>query len=205
MIGLWTGRHMTAATLALGALLGLALSSTGAQAHGGVKLEQDECVMQLGPNTLHFIGYQRSGEEQEFCQDIAQTGPTVIALSAVSPELRDMAIGVRIVKDVSAANEKADLDAVTVVNMEPKVYRNGILTLEHNFKDAGHYVALVTVRDDLGNEWTTRFPFGVGLYTFWGMIEYILYGVGFASLLGAMWLALRAKAHKAAQEAHAVA
>ena len=39
------------------------------------------------------------------------------------------------------------------------------------------------------------FGFGVGLYTFWGMLEYILYGVGFVSLLVAMWLALRAKAH----------
>lgn len=205
MIGLRMRGRMTAAIFSLGALLGVSLLPTGAAAHGGVKLEQDECVMQLGPNTLHFIGYQRSGEEQEFCQDIAQTGPTVIALSAVSPELRDMAIGVRIVKDVGEANEKANLDAITIVNMEPKVYRNGILTLEHDFRDAGHYVALVTVRDDLGNEWVTRFPFGVGLYTFWGMLEYILYGVGFVSLIGAMWLALRAKAQKAAQAAHAAA
>ena len=205
MIGLRMRGRMTAAIFSLGALLGVSLLPTGAAAHGGVKLEQDECVMQLGPNTLHFIGYQRSGEEQEFCQDIAQTGPTVIALSAVSPELRDMAIGVRIVKDVGEANEKANLDAITILNMEPKVYRNGILTLEHDFRDAGHYVALVTVRDDLGNEWVTRFPFGVGLYTFWGMLEYILYGVGFISLIGAMWLALRAKAQKAAQEAHAAA
>lgn len=205
MIGLRMRGRMTAAIFSLGALLGVSLLPTGAAAHGGVKLEQDECVMQLGPNTLHFIGYQRSGEEQEFCQDIAQTGPTVIALSAVSPELRDMAIGVRIVKDVGEANEKANLDAITILNMEPKVYRNGILTLEHDFRDAGHYVALVTVRDDLGNEWVTRFPFGVGLYTFWGMLEYILYGVGFVSLIGAMWLALRAKAQKAAQAAHAAA
>lgn len=186
-------------------MLGVSLATTGAQAHGGVKLEQDECVMQLGPNTLHFIGYQRSGEEQEFCQDIAQTGPTVIALSAVSPELRDMAIGVRVVKDVGEATEKAGLDSVTIVNIEPKVYRNGILTFEHDFKDAGRYVALVTVRDDLGNEWVTRFPFGVGLYTFWGMIEYILYTVGFVSLVGAMWLALRAKANRNAEQAHVAA
>ncbi len=205
MIGLRMRGRMTAAIFSLGALLGVSLLPTGAAAHGGVKLEQDECVMQLGPNTLHFIGYQRSGEEQEFCQDIAQTGPTVIALSAVSPELRDMAIGVRIVKDVGEANEKANLDAITILNMEPKVYRNGVLTLEHDFRDAGHYVALVTVRDDLGNEWVTRFPFGVGLYTFWGMLEYILYGVGFISLIGAMWLALRAKAQKAAKAAHAAA
>jgi len=29
---------------------------------------------------MHFIGYQREGEEEEFCEDIARTGPTVIAL-----------------------------------------------------------------------------------------------------------------------------
>lgn len=215
----WKGKNMwdlnmssrlAAIAMSIGLALGVGVSgsvlaTTAAEAHGGVKLEQDECVMQLGPNTLHFIGYQRSGEEQEFCQDIAQTGPTVIALSAVSPELRDMAIGVRVIRDAGETAEKANLDAVTVVNIEPRVYRNGILTFEHNFRDAGRYVALVTVRDDLGNEWMTRFPFGVGLYTFWGMIEYILYAVGFVSLVGAMWLAIRAKANRDAERAQVTA
>ncbi|MGJ0509503.1 MAG: hypothetical protein ACR652_20745 [Methylocystis sp.] len=196
-------RGLAAAAFGLFAALGLAPS--GAQAHGGVKLEQDECVLRLGPSTMHFIAYQRSGEEQEFCQDVGQTGPTVIALTAVSPELRDMAIGARIIKDTGAPVGKDTLDAVTVAFHEPKVYRNGIMTFEHDFKDAGRYVAIVTVRDDLGNEWVSQFPFGVGLYTFWGMIEYILYGVGFFALVGVMLLALRAKAHKAAETANAPA
>jgi len=182
---------------ALGLIAAFGLAPSSAFAHGGVKLEQDECVLHIGQSTMHFIGYQRSGEEQEFCEDIAKTGPTVIALEAVSEDLRDMAIGVRVIKDVGGeANEKGDLTAATVFKMEPKVYRNGIMTFEHDFKDAGHYVGIVTVRDDLGNEWVSRFPFTVGLYTFWGMIEYILYGVGFFSLIGVMWLALRAKAKK---------
>ena len=181
------------------------LAPTSALAHGGVKLEQDECVMPIGPSTMHFIAYQRSGEEQEFCQEIAQTGPTVFALSAVSPDLRDMAIGMRIIRDVGPEQEKAGLDAITVASVEPKIYRNGTLTFEHNFKDAGHYVSIVTVRDDLGNEWVSRFPFSVGVYTFWGMLEYILYGVGFVSLIGVMWLALRAKAKKAAYPVDATA
>ncbi|GLI93520.1 hypothetical protein [Methylocystis echinoides] len=192
-------RGLAAAVLGLVAVLGLAPS--GAEAHGGVKLEQDDCVLKLGPSTMHFIAYQRTGEEQEFCQDIGQTGPTVIALTAVSPELRDMAIGARIVKDTGAPVSKDNLDALTVAFYEPKVYRNGIMTFEHDFKDAGRYRAIVTVRDDLGNEWVSEFAFGVGLYTFWGMLEYILYGVGFFGLVGVMILALRAKAHKAAQTA----
>jgi len=193
---------LTGAMLAAAAFFAAPLA---ASAHGGVMLEQDECVLRIGPNTMHFIGYQRSGEEAEFCEDIAKTGPTVIALTAVSPDLRDMAIGVRVVKDVGEAKEKANLDAVTLVNIEPKVYRNGTMTFEHDFKEAGHYVGIVTVRDDLGNEWISRFPFSVGLYTFWGMIEYILYAVGFFSLVGLLWWALRAGARKKAQTGDAIA
>lgn len=193
---------LTGAMLAAAAFF---VAPSAAFAHGGVMLEQDECVLRIGPNTMHFIGYQRSGEEAEFCEDIAKTGPTVIALTAVSPDLRDMAIGVRVVKDVGEEKEKADLDAVTLVNIEPKVYRNGTMTFEHDFKEAGHYVGIVTVRDDLGNEWVSRFPFSVGLYTFWGMIEYILYAVGFFSLIGLLWWALRASARKKAQTGDAIA
>lgn len=193
---------LAAAFLAAAAVIG---APSAALAHGGVRLEQDECVLRIGPNTMHFIGYQRSGEEAEFCEDIAKTGPTVIALTAVSPDLRDMAIGIRVVKDVGEEKEKANLDAVTVAYVEPKVYRNGTMTFEHDFKDAGHYVGIVTVRDDLGNEWVSRFPFSVGLYTFWGMLEYILYGVGFVSLIGLLWLALRAKSSKKTQTGDAIA
>jgi hypothetical protein len=193
-------RGLWAAVLGLAAAFGLAPAS--AFAHGGVKLEQDECIFRIGPSSMHFIGYQRSGEEQEFCEAIAQTGPTVIALEAVSDELRDMAMGVRIIKDQGGeANEKGDLSAATVYKLEPKIYRNGIMTFEHDFKDAGRYVAIVTVRDVLGNEFVSRFPFSVGLYTFWGMIEYILYGVGFLSLVAVMGLALRAKSKKYKAEA----
>jgi len=170
--------------------------SQNAWAHGGVKLEQDECVLKIGPNTMHFIGYQRSGEEQEFCEDIAQTGPTVIALTAVSPDLRDMAIGVRIVKDVGEEKEKAGIDAVTVAYLPPKVYRNGTMTFEHDFKEAGKYVGIVRVEDDLGNAWVSRFPFTVGVYTFMGMIDYILYAVAFTSLCGFLWYMLGVRAHK---------
>jgi len=96
-------------------------------------------------------------------------------------------------------------EATEKANLEPKVYRNGIFTFEHDFKDAGRYVGIVTVRDDLGNEWVSRFPFSVGLYTFWGMIEYILYGVGFLSLVGALWFVLRSRMNKSGEAAGATA
>ena len=174
----------------------LALGVRAAAAHGGVKLEQDECVMKIGPSTMHFIAYQRVGEEQEFCEDIAQTGPTVIALSAVSPDLRDMAIGVRVVKDVGEDKEQSDIAAVTVAYYPPKVYRNGTMTFEHDFQQSGKYVGIVTVSDDLGNQWIARFPFTVGVFTLMGNIEYILYGVAFIMLCGFLWYMLQARAKK---------
>lgn len=174
----------------------LAFGVSGAAAHGGVRLEQDECVLKIGPNTMHFIGYQRAGEEQEFCEDIAQTGPTVIALTAVSPDLRDMAIGIRVVKDVGEEKERANIEAVTVAYYPPKVYRNGTMSFEHDFKEAGKYVGIVTVSDDLGNQWVSRFPFTVGVFTFMGYLEYILYGVAFTALCGFLWYMLGRRAKK---------
>ena len=190
-------RAFKLALTALAAAFFMTVFACSAYAHGGVKLEQDECILKIGPSTMHFIGYQRTGEEQEFCEDIAQTGPTVIALTAISPDLRDMAIGVRVVKDVGEEREKANIDALTVAYFPPRVYHNGIMTFEHDFKDAGRYVGVVTVADDLGNQWVSRFPFTVGVFTFMGYIDYILYGVAFTALCGFLWYMLGGRAKKA--------
>ncbi|ATQ66681.1 hypothetical protein CQW49_01285 [Methylosinus trichosporium OB3b] len=170
-------------------------------AHDGVKLEQDTCVLKVGPVKVHFIGYQNKGEPQEFCDDIARTGPTVIALSAMeldrlpdsyivqnqapaapsaapSVDLREIAIGVRIVKDVGEATE---------FYAPPKIYRNATMTFEHDFREAGKYAAIITVADRDGQEWSGRFPFTVGVFSVWNSIEYILYAIGFVALSAGLW------------------
>jgi hypothetical protein len=197
-------------------------------AHDGVKLEQDTCVVTVGPVKVHFIGYQRKGEPQEFCDDIAKTGPTVIALSAIEADrlpdnyivqnqaptaapagsgvdLREIAIGVRIVKDVGEAKENADIGAVTAFYAPPKIYRNTTMTFEHDFQEAGKYVAIITVADRDGHEWSSRFPFTVGVFSLWNMLDYILYGVGFVGLIGVLWaLAWRRGRKLEHAEAHGV-
>lgn len=182
--------------------------TSSAFAHGGVKLEQDECVATVGPVKVHFIGYQRKGEPEEFCDDIVRTGPTVIALTAVESgrlpdsymaqnqasnaappapavDVRDIAIGVRIVKDVGEAGDSA---AATEFYAPPKIHRNATMTFEHDFKEAGNYVAIITVADRDGHEWSSRFPFRVGVLSLWNMIEYVLYGIGFLALSAGLWL-----------------
>lgn len=195
-------------------------------AHDGVKLEQDTCVVKVGPVKVHFIGYQRTGEPQEFCQDIAQTGPTVIALSALedrlpdnyivqnqaspaapaspSVDLREIAIGVRIVEDVGEEKEKANIGAVTTYYAPPKTHRNATMTFEHDFRKAGHYVAIITVADRDGHEWSARFPFAVGLFSLWNMLDYVLYVIGFVSLCAFLWYVLGRRA-KPTEAEHASA
>lgn len=191
-------------------LLSAIAFGSSAFAHGGVKLEQDTCAVKVGPVAVHFIGYQSKGEPEEFCDDIARTGPTVIALSAmewgrlpdsyiiqnqapaetpskVSVDLREIAIGVRIIKDAGEEKEKADIDAVTEFYAPPKLHRNATMTFEHDFKKTGGYVAIITVADGKGNEWSSRFPFTVGVFSLWNTIEYILYAIGFLSLSGFLW------------------
>lgn len=203
-------------------LMWAAATASSAFAHGGVKLEQDTCVVTVGPVTVHFIGYQRKGEPEEFCNDIAQTGPTVIALSAMESgrlpdsyivqnqtpaaapttpavDLREIAIGVRIVKAVGEEKEKADVGAATEFYAPPKIYRNATLTFEHDFKDAGTYVAIITVADSKGNEWSSRFPFTVGVFSLWNTLEYILYAIGFVSLSVLLWLVAWRRRPKAEQ------
>jgi len=193
------------------AMAGSAFAPSSAFAHGGVKLEQDECVTTVGPVKVHFIGYQRKGEPEEFCADIVRTGPTVIALTALelgrlpdsymaqnqapsatpaapAVDLRDIAIGVRIIKDVGEETEKADIGAATEFYAPPKIHRNATMTFEHDFKEAGNYVAIITVADRDGHEWSSRFPFRVGVFSLWNTIEYILYGIGFLALSGGLWM-----------------
>jgi hypothetical protein len=187
-------------------------TTSPASAHDGVKLEQDTCVVKVGPVTVHFIGYPQKGEPQEYCDDIALTGPTVIALSAMESnrlpdsymvqnqttaavpsseaavDLREIAIGVRIVKDAGGEESSRNAEADTEFYAPPKIYRNATMTFEHDFKEAGNYVAIIAVADREGREWSSRFPFTVGIFSLWNTLEYILYGIGFFSLIGALWL-----------------
>ena len=64
-----------------------------------------------------------------------------------------------------------------------------MMTFQHDFKEAGHYVGIVTVTDDLGNSWVSRFPFTVGYTHSWGCSTIFvcdrLYGLcGFRYMLG---------------------
>jgi hypothetical protein len=134
-----------------------------AQAHGGVSIDQGQCIMKIGPDTMTFTGYQPQKSREQFCDDIPDVGPTIIVLDAQQDELRDMALEIRILRDVGQKDDTENLEQNTEVYVAPKKYRTGTLNFEYNFAKQGKYIGLVKAASDDGKKlYVSRFPFSVG-------------------------------------------
>ena len=129
-----------------------------AHAHGGLALAEDMCVLTVGPYRMHFTGYQPLSQEEEFCEDIPETGKTVIALDYIQEELRPLKTEVRIIRDTGS---EENLDEITVFHLPPKVYPSASITVDHTFPEKGKFVGLVTVTGG-AQDYVSRFPFSVG-------------------------------------------
>lgn len=148
------------------------MTSGVAMAHGGVSVEEDLCVMKLGPYKSHFTGYQPERRStQEFCEDIPEIGNVVLVMDFISDELRSMKTDFRIIKDVkevgvSARYEdlgtKEDIENATVFYQSPKQYPHGTLNVSYRFDGPGDFIGLVTSTSSGGGEHVSVFPFTVG-------------------------------------------
>ena len=139
-------------------LAALTLQVVQAHAHGGLSMDEDMCKLRVGRYLMHFVGYQPdSAAATEFCEDIPETGRTVVVLDYLNDELRDLPTEVRIIRDTGS---EANLDEITVFHLPPAVHPTGTLHFEHVFPDAGNYVGLVTVAGP--EKLVSRFPFSVG-------------------------------------------
>lgn len=142
----------------------LALCCGGALAHGGLSMDEDTCKLRVGPYLMHFVGYQPDSASgpKEFCEDIPETGRTIVVLDYLNDELRDLPTEVRIIRDTGSAGGLEDL---TLLHLPPKVYPTGSLNFEMSFPEPGKFVGLVTVGG--GDKLVSRFPFSVGQRSPW--------------------------------------
>jgi hypothetical protein len=132
--------------------------STQAQAHGGLALAEDMCRLTIGPYNMHFTGYQPdNSRNKEFCEDIPETGRTVVVLDYMEDALRPLTTEIRVIRDTGS---EQDLQAITVLHLPPKVYPSGSINFEYSFDQPGKFIGLVTVGDK--QDLVSRFPFSVG-------------------------------------------
>ena len=173
-----------------------------AQAHGGVSMEDDQCIMKIGPLRAHFTGYQpEKRATQEFCEDIPETGRAIIVIDYVSPTLRNQTVEFRVLKDSRNLQARGryedlggpqDIEAATLVHVPAQVYPRGTLNFEHRFDQPGWYIGMIEVTDPATEPGLhSVFPFRVGMRSLWRYAPVFLILLGAAAL--AYWLTGRKK------------
>ncbi len=168
---------------ALASLLLIAAAPSVCFAHGGVSMEDDVCIIQIGRYKAHFTGYlPASRATQEFCEDIPSIGNAVFVIDFISDELREMELDFRIVRDVNRAGlgatyeelggEKAIEDA-TIFHAPMRRYPRGVISLEYPFVAKGTYIGILNARHlATGLAYRSIFPFRVGRVSY---LRYVLY------------------------------
>ena len=130
-------RQMTQAG-ATALMLVAVLYAGAAAAHGKVSLEEDSCVRRIGDSMVHLSAYQPQFEPSaQYCTEIPKGGDTHLVVDLVDQALRDMPVGMRIVRGTSETEDE------TVSFVRPSVHPDGVIRGETNL-DQGLYTVIIT-------------------------------------------------------------
>ncbi len=160
-------------------LIGLGpLLASAAQAAGGLVLTEDGCTMHIDFYSARFTAYQpETRGNREYCEDLPDTGPTVVVLDYLHPSLKLVPVDFRIIRNVTGQSRFAkwedvealgDLEPHTVFYYPPVVRPDASLQIEYEFADEGEYIGIVSAGHPT-NDQTYRavFPFEVGGNPYW--------------------------------------
>ena len=132
-------RHMTR-TASMALFLVAALYPGAAVAHEGMDLEVDPCVRWVGESAVHLSSYQPQYElRAQYCTDIPKTGETFLVVDLVDPALRNVPVGLRIVKGSGGT----EAEAKTVADWRPSHHPTGVVSGETTL-DEGLYRVIIT-------------------------------------------------------------
>lgn len=107
-------------------------------AHGKVAMEEDNCMRRIGENMIHLSTYQpQIDKEGHYCTDIPKAGNAILVIDLVDPELRDMPVGVKIIKGSNATEGEA------ITSLRPALYEDGVISTQ-NVLNQGKYLVLIT-------------------------------------------------------------
>ncbi|WP_442753526.1 hypothetical protein ACNHKD_10985 [Methylocystis sp. JAN1] len=163
------------------ALFGAALSfglAPQARAEGGAGPEAmsmgNMCMVMFGYDMIHITVFQPDKSRSEYCDEIPSTGRTIMAFDIETPAFRDLPLEVRIIRDplMPTLPTGAELEALTELHVPAKKYTKGTFSLEHDFKSNGHYITLVTLTRENGEQQTEMLKFMVG-ETLWAWVPQI--------------------------------
>jgi hypothetical protein len=93
-----------------------------------VAIEEDSCVQRVGGSLVHFNAYQPHNEAKaQYCTEIPGAGDTFLVVDLVDPGLRNLPVGVRVVRGLSETEEDQ-----TVAYWPPVTHPDGVVRGEAN-------------------------------------------------------------------------
>lgn len=125
-------------TSATAFILVMALHTGVAGAHGKVAMEQDSCMRRAGDNSMvHLSAYQPQIEPSaHYCTEIPNVGETFLVIDLVDQALRDMPVGIRIVRGTG------DTDSETIKTIKPVYHSDGVVG-DKVYLEQGRYTLFI--------------------------------------------------------------
>jgi hypothetical protein len=134
-------QHIIQGAAVLFLLIG-GLFPSSAMAHGNVTLDEDICVRRIGGNMIHFSAYQPQYEPKaQYCTEIPEVGDTFLVVDLIDPSLRNLPLGVRIVKGLGGDGK--DEEDQTVAYWKPASHPDGVVRGEAKL-EKGLYKLIIT-------------------------------------------------------------
>ena len=123
-------------------ILVAALYPGAAAAHGDAPPDADPCSRRMGESVVHFSAYQPQYElKAQYCTEIPKIGETFLVVDLVDPALRNVPVGMRIVKGVDGTIDGTE--AQTVADWRPSHHPDGVVRGEAKL-DEGLYRVIIS-------------------------------------------------------------
>jgi len=123
-------------------ILVAALYPGAAAAHGDAPPDADPCSRRMGESVVHFSAYQPQYElKAQYCTEIPKIGETFVVVDLVDPALRNVPVGMRIVKGVDGTIDGTE--AQTVADWRPSHHPDGVVRGEAKL-DEGLYRVIIS-------------------------------------------------------------
>ncbi|CUS35556.1 hypothetical protein [Candidatus Nitrospira nitrificans] len=127
--------HRVVGALAVLAILLPCLAS----AHGNVAMEEDSCVQRVGGSLVHFNAYQPQHEANaQYCTEIPGEGDTFLVVDLVDPGLRNLPVGIRVVRGLGETAEDQ-----TVAYWPPVTHPDGVVRGEATLAKGLYQVIII--------------------------------------------------------------
>ncbi len=107
-------------------------------AHGTETLEDDSCMRRIGENMIHLSVYQPQVDVAgHYCTDIPATGNTVLVVDLVEPILREMPVGIKLIRG------SKEEDGEVIADVRATIYPDGVISTQQ-ILDEGKHLLVIT-------------------------------------------------------------